>query len=229
MTISSNTIVRNGMPFIGRVLRAVEPYVDEMLVTISEKSNDGTLEEILSMGSKKIRLLYENVGSPGELTGIRNTQAKLSRGDWILFLDDDDLWPEESLKSCIAELPKRDDVLCYAVNPYQMVDAEHYDVSWRNRWFSKWLRRDGLQYVKPWPRDLPADRDGKPLYWRKHSGVVRLPYKFSHLSNLKSDSFRNEAWASKFKEYVGDIEWVPPDFVLKLYGRGRLFMEEIVV
>lgn len=212
MTISSNTIVRDGMPFIGKVLTQVAPYMEEMIITISEKSTDGTLTEI-----KKIQELYpnkvilntENVASPGELTSVRNEQVKLTKSDWILFLDDDDYWPKDQLELCLAELDKDPNVLAYSVNPYQLIDMEHYDRSWIHKYFSKFLRREGLRYIKPWPRDLPADKDNKPLYHKWHPQVKNLPYKFYHLSYLKNKSFRTEEWAKDFKFKIGKSEKLP--------------------
>ena len=63
------------MPFIGKVLKRVAPYMDEMVICISESSNDGTEEEIkkeLKDYWNKVIWMTENVKSPGELTEIEN-------------------------------------------------------------------------------------------------------------------------------------------------------------
>src|SRR3990167_8904436 len=59
MTITSHTIVRNGMPFIIPVLKAVSPLMTKMFITISEKSDDGTKEAILALNDPKIEIEYE--------------------------------------------------------------------------------------------------------------------------------------------------------------------------
>lgn len=204
--ISSNTIVKNGMPFIGRVLRQIAPYMDKMIITLSCKSNDGTLNEIqqlVDLYPGKIVLDHEDVSSPAELTEVRNKQVSMTHSDWILFLDDDDFWPQDQLEACLKELDKDDDILAYSVSPYQLIDCEHYDSSWNNRSFSKFLRTKDLRYIKPWPRDLPADKDNSPLYWKTHPKVKKLPFRFYHLSYLKSHSFRSEKWAESFKFSIG--------------------------
>ncbi len=207
LKISSNTIVKNGMPFIGKVLEQVAPYMHQMVITISESSGDGTIEEILKFSERhpgKVLLSFEAVNHPSKLTGVRDMQVQMSTGDWILFLDDDDYWTHEELEKCIAELEKDPTMLAYSVNPYQLIDTGHYDYSWRKRSFSKWIKNvEGLHYVFPWPRDLPADKEGNPLYWKTHPRVKRLPYKFYHLSYLKGGSFRKEGWASEFKLQIG--------------------------
>ena len=204
-TVSSNTVVRNGMPFIGKVLRQVAPIVDELIVTISDKSDDGTIKEVSRVFEEfpgKVFVDFES-GGPGELTQVQQAQADRSKGEWILFLSDDDFWPQEELKKCIAELDKVRDILAYSVNPYQLIDFATHDDSWRNKSFSKFLRKEGMRYIGTWPRELPCDNHGKPLYWKSHAQVQRLPYRFYHLSYLKEYSFRNEEWAKAFRMRQG--------------------------
>lgn len=208
MTITSNTIVRNGMPFIGKVLRQVAPFMDKMIITISVNSKDGTIDEIIQVAKEypeKVMVLFENVSTPKELTRIRNEQVRITTTDWILFLDDDDYWTEEELKKCLNELDKDNTILSYFVNPYQMVDFQSFDTGWKNRYFAKFLRRDGLKFIHPFPKDVPADKDGRQLFWKKHPQTKRLPYRFYHLQNLKSGSFRTESWAQKYKTVIKKI------------------------
>lgn len=207
MTFCSNTLVKNGMPFIDLVLRQVIPYMNHCFVTISKKSIDGTKEAILALQEQypdKIIVNYEDVEKPADLTHIRQAQIDASTDDWILFLDDDDYWPIESIEEIIQiidNMPKSIDAL--AVNPYQLIDQDYYDDSWRNRWFTKWFKnQEGLHYRKPWPRDL-IYLDDHELYWRKNSKVLRVRPKYFHLSNIKPYSFRNQKEFQAYKETVG--------------------------
>ena len=200
------------MPFIGKVLRQVAPHVDELVICLSEGSNDGTEAEIresLKDYWHKVVWMTENVKTKGELAGVQDEMVKRSSGDWILFLSDDDYWTEDQLKPCLAELDKDPNILCYAVNPYQLIDIETYDNGWRNRHFSKFLRNKDLHYVGPWPREMPYS--GKiSLYWKDRPDVVKkLPYRFYHLSYLKDGSFRKEDWAGSFRHKVGQAMKLP--------------------
>ena len=70
----SHTLIRNGEPFTKLILEQVEPYVDKMLVTISEKSDDLTLASLFDLKSKfgdKLDIDTENVTLPAELTKER--------------------------------------------------------------------------------------------------------------------------------------------------------------
>ena len=198
MTISSHTIVKNGMPYLPMVLDVVAPFMDEMFITISEKSNDGSLWAVNMLRAKypnKVRLLFEDVSSPAELTDERQRQVNLTTTEWILFLDDDDLWTPESLEACLKELK---DAPAYCVNPYQLQDGEHYDLSWENKkWFTKFFRNDPrLRYIGAWPREMIYLGD-EILYHKKNPKVIKLPHKFFHLALMKPHSFRKD----DLKEY----------------------------
>lgn len=198
----SNTIVKNGMPFIGKVLEQAAPLMDKMIITLSEKSNDGTKDEILKILAKypeKLILLYENVSSPADLTAERNKQLQYSDSEWVLTLDDDDYWETEQLKKCIDNLPEYPDILACAVNPIQLLDKENCNSKWEGKkWFSKFLRKTpDLHFVYPWPRDVP--KNGEILHWKFSKKVLHLPYRFYHLSEIKDYSFRKkESWAERF-------------------------------
>ncbi len=204
-TIVSHTIVRDGMPFIGLVLQQVLPYMNRCLITISEKSIDNTLQILRKLEKQhphKIKIYFENVSMPGLLTKERQKQVSRSYEDWILFLDDDDFWSEESLEEMIELLDTDKDAL--ANNPYQVIDRHHYDHSWRFKWFTKWFKnQEGINYRKQWPKDLIYLNDDM-LYWRnQNKRTIRVKPRYFHLSNIKPNSFRDKKWAKKFKSDTG--------------------------
>lgn len=219
MTIASHTIVKNGMPFIGKVLRQVAPYMDKMFIAVSRYSSDDTKNEIMKFigeGITQVEFMEEGETEPANLTRVRQFQVDRTKQDWILFLDDDDYWPQDQLELCLKELENDDGFLAYSVSPYQLIDCEHYDSSWHRKSFSKFLKNaDGLHYEGGWPRDLPCDKYGEPLHWRMHQKVKTLPYKFYHLALLKNHSFRQEDWAkNKFTYKVGKSVKLSKPFVI---------------
>lgn len=223
VTIVSHTLVKNGQPFIEMVLRQAIPYVNRALITVSEKSTDGTIDILRNLEHEfpeKVRLYFENVATPGELTGVRQAQLNHTFEDWVWFLDDDDHWPDSSIKEVMDLLNKEEDVDAYSFTPYQIVDEKHYDLSWTNKSFTKFFKyQDGVHYRYPWPRDL-IYKDESVLYWKKNSRVPRVPIRYFHLSNLKSSSFRDELWAIKFREKTGPLMEYPKEIledVWKIY------------
>ena len=197
MTITSNTLVRNGMPYIGKVLKQVAPFMDEMVICISEGSNDGTKEEIMKVMAPyqgKIVWMTENVKNKGDLTEVENEMVRKSTSDWVLFLSDDDYWPRDELVSCLALLGSDPPISAYSVTPYQLIDLEHYDSSWDNKSFSKFLRNDELNFKGPWPKDMPFTGNVSLYHGHSPQIVKKLPYRFYHLSYMKETSFRKEDW-----------------------------------
>lgn len=198
-TYASHTIVKNGMPFIGKVIEQVIPVMSHCYITLSEKSDDGTLEVIKKLQDKygnRIVLNFENVEKPADLTKERQKQVDQTKEDWILFLDDDDWWPRGQFLYSMTFL--KDELDGLAVRPYQLIDQNTQDATWENRWFTKWIRKKpGLIYKDPWPKDL-AYIDGAPLFWKKNKKVLRVNARYYHLSYLKGSSFRNEEWAKKY-------------------------------
>lgn len=221
----THTIVRNGMPYIDLVLRQVIPFANRCLVTISEESNDGTLEAVNKLDRQfpgKISIYFENVKTPGELTLERQKQINHTYEDWILFLDADDYWSEDSLKEMVELINKEEDVDAYAVSPYQVINQRVYDVSWKNKWFTKWFKfQDGVHYERPWPRDL-IFKGNEMLYWKVNPRVKRISARYFHLSNLMKWKFRDEVWAKEFESKIGAPLEYPDEAkaeILKIYDR----------
>lgn len=216
-TFAVNMLVRNGQPFIGPILEQVIPYANRCLITISQRSSDGTLRVLKDLEEKypeKIVLDYENVSAPKLLTLERQKQLDRTTEDWILFLDDDDYWFPKDIRWIRSEMER--DVDGFSCNPYQVIDYKSHDVSWRYKYFLKWFKNQpGLNYRKDWPRDLLFLRD-TPLYWRNNPRVPRHKAKYLHLSYLKHHSFRTEPWAWKFGFTTGQKAVIPVKYRLEL-------------
>lgn len=81
------------------VQRAIESVLDQSVVpyeiiVVDDGSTDNTKKEIIKYGSK-IRYIYqENSGKPG---AARNLGLKYVQGNWIAFLDSDDVWLPDKL------------------------------------------------------------------------------------------------------------------------------------
>lgn len=212
--VSSNTIVRNGMPFIGKVLRQAVPFMDELIITISEKSDDGTVAEIDKLFHefpKKIIVDFENVPNPSDLSTVRMAQKERTKSEWILVLDDDDYWEHDDLRACIEQLDSS--MTGYCVRPYQLTDLGHYDKSWDKKWLTKFFKQNS-DWIHPWPKDIQVDEYGKMIFWKTNPRVKRLEQRFYHLSYLKDSSFRTEAWAKKYNHVIGEILPLPKPILI---------------
>jgi glycosyltransferase involved in cell wall biosynthesis len=81
-----------------------QSFQDFELLIADDGSTDET-EALASALAGPVRYLrYEHTGSPDLL---RNYASKEARGEWVAFLDDDDLWHEEKLERQMALLSER--------------------------------------------------------------------------------------------------------------------------
>jgi glycosyltransferase involved in cell wall biosynthesis len=96
---------------IDSVLAQTMP-VDEIIV-VDDGSTDGTAEAISSQyGTRVVLLKQENAG----VSAARNLGARAARGEWIGFLDSDDVWSPEKLTrqfDAIASMGSRELLACF--------------------------------------------------------------------------------------------------------------------
>ncbi|AJA10076.1 glycosyl transferase family protein [Sphingopyxis fribergensis] len=76
------------------------------ILVVDNRSTDGGREIVAALGDARIKLLDLSTPGPGGYAG-RNIGIRAARGDWIAFLDADDLWHPEHL-GVLAEGIKAD-------------------------------------------------------------------------------------------------------------------------
>lgn len=84
-------------------------YNDYEVLIMDDGSTDGTREMVSSF--KDARIFYywdKNSGGPAK---PRNRGIKLSRGNWIAFLDSDDSWTSNKLNMCIEKISEQVDLI----------------------------------------------------------------------------------------------------------------------
>ncbi|MDP9022187.1 MAG: glycosyltransferase [Actinomycetota bacterium] len=98
-TVSIVIPTYNRVHLLGRTLRAAlgQDGVDLEVVVVDDGSSDGILEAITAADDGRIRLLRNP--APTGVSAARNRGISAASGDWIAFLDDDDLWAPDKLVS----------------------------------------------------------------------------------------------------------------------------------
>ena len=106
MKISVVIPVYNAAPYVEAALRSVWTAVahtdaDVEAVCVDDGSTDasGTLLDALAAAEPRLRVLHQPNGGEG---AARNAGLALAAGDWVAFLDADDLWLP-NLLTCAAE------------------------------------------------------------------------------------------------------------------------------
>ncbi len=119
MNISAIIPCYNCESFIEETLRSVldQTYKPSEIILVDDCSNDRSLEIIRAFNSIKIFRNEENKGR----SFSRNLGAKLSKGDFICFLDSDDLWDKDYLLSIKDYLKDYD--LIYSI-PRTFIDEK---------------------------------------------------------------------------------------------------------
>ncbi len=101
--------VFNGDYFLLEAINSVltQLEVNDELLVVNDASTDGTLALLLELSDRRLRVLFSNGGGPSV---ARNKGISAARGEFIAFLDHDDLWPTGRHASLRAALLADDSI-----------------------------------------------------------------------------------------------------------------------
>ena len=102
-------------------VREIEKYAPDFdYIIINDCSTDNTEEIVASFKDDRIKYFRNKKNSGAALT--RNRALREARGEWIAFLDSDDLWMSEKLEKQIAFMKKNGYSLSYT--EYEKIDED---------------------------------------------------------------------------------------------------------
>ena len=81
-----------------------QSYSNWELVVVDDGSTDGTADFIRGMGDPRISVL--EMPHSGHIGGLRNIGVQAGSGEWIAFLDSDDVWMPNKLELQLEALAK---------------------------------------------------------------------------------------------------------------------------
>lgn len=221
MKIWANTIVNNEENFIWFSIMSVVDYVDKILIYDSG-STDKTVEiikEIEKIKGEKIE--FKEVGDVDifQFTKMRQQMLEESNCDWILILDGDEIWWENSIKKLVDTIQKKGSALDGIVVPmyvpvgdiYHMQDekAGRYELLGRKghlslRAISKNI--PGLYVDWPYGKESYFDSENKLVQEREKIIFVDAPY--LHVTHMKRSNIKRKQ--NKYKYELGNL--VSTDF-----------------
>ena len=101
-----------------------QTYQNFELLIIDNGSTDNTKEVVESFKDKRIKYFWqENSGGP---SSPRNRGLKIAKGDYIAFLDSDDLWDKKKLEKQIEILNENEDLIVW--NEGAIINQEGHSI-----------------------------------------------------------------------------------------------------
>jgi len=222
MKIWVNCIVHNEENFIWFAAASVIDFVDKILIW-DTGSTDKTVEIIKEIKKEKgNKIEFKEVGTVDKYKFTKMRQAQLTQSDcdWIIILDGDEIWWEDSIKKVTDKIRKDgkriDGIVVPMVVPvgdihhFQEQRAGQYELLGRKGHFSlRAINRKipGLHVDLPYGRESYLDSENKLIQERK--GIIFQDAPYLHVTHLKrsgskrkSDKFKHELGAQTDKDYT---------------------------
>ena len=97
MKVSVVVPTRNRSALLSRTLRSVlrQQQVELEVIVINEASTDDTAALLATLGDARVRVIHHDRARG--VSAARNRGAAEAHGEWLAFVDDDDLWAPDKL------------------------------------------------------------------------------------------------------------------------------------
>lgn len=103
----------NHAKFLKKALESVvaQTFRDWEAVVVNNFSTDETVEIVESMNDSRIGLI--NFHNHGVIGASRNQGLRVARGQFVAFLDSDDVWYPQKLQKCVEQIPGGAEFVCH--------------------------------------------------------------------------------------------------------------------
>lgn len=214
MKIWVNTIVNNEENFIWFAVMSVIDFVDKVLI-YDTGSTDNTVKIIKEIQKiKGDKICFKEVGQADSTKFVKMRQQILDESDcdWLLILDGDEIWWEDSIKTLVQKINKEKDNINGIVVPmiipvgdlyhFQTSGAGRYELLGKKGHFNlRAINRKipGLHAAGIYPLESYYDQNNCPI--QNKDQVIFLDAPYLHVTHLKRST--KIRLFSKFKYEIG--------------------------
>lgn len=155
----------NTAPYIAKSIESVlrQTYRNLELIIVDDCSTDNTDEVVESFSDSRIRYFHNEKNSGAAVS--RNRALREARGQWIAFLDSDDLWTPEKLERQITFMNQNGYKFSYT--GYQEIDENGHETGARISGPKKITHSGMVDYC--WPGCLTVMYDASVI------GLIQIP------------------------------------------------------
>ena len=123
--VSIITPMYNSGKFIKDTIDSVinQTYKDWEMIIVDDCSTDISPEIVKSYAENESRIKYIRTEQNGGVSKARNTALKNADGQYIAFLDSDDIWDKEKLEKQINFMKEKDCAISFT--SYELIDEEN--------------------------------------------------------------------------------------------------------
>src|SRR3989338_5460529 len=214
MKIFANTIVNNEENFIWFSIMSVVDFVDKVMVWDSG-STDKTVEiinEIKKIKGNKIEFKEVGTVDKYQFTQMRQKMLDESKCDWILILDGDEIWLEDSIKKIIKTINERSAEIDGIIVPMKVPVGDIYHFQEEAAGQYQILNRKGHYSLRvinkkipglhvDWPYGKESFLDKKNRLIQKREKIIFIDAPYLHVTHLQRSSFKRKY--DKFKYELG--------------------------
>ena len=231
MKVWVNTITNNEENFLWFAVMSVIKYVDKILV-YDTGSTDKSVEIIkIIQELYNDKIIFKEVGrvSKDKFPKLRQKMLEESKSDWILVLDGDEIWWEDSIRKLTEEIEKKGKKIEGIVVPFVVPVGDIYHLQEDKAGQYRYLglkghyslrainkRIPGLHIDWPYGKETYLDEDNKPI--QERDGIIFLDAPYLHVTHLKRSNSKREY--NKFKYELGERvsrEFKFPEILYKDY------------
>ena len=117
----------NCAKFINETIKSVlnQTYENWELVIVDDCSNDNTEEVVVSFNDKRIK--YNRLEKNSGAAVARTTAMKMATGNYMAFLDSDDLWKDNKLEKQLEFMKKNN--YNFTCTAYEQIDEEGHQLN----------------------------------------------------------------------------------------------------